>query len=125
MLTLDTNILIAYLGGEEKVITQIKMWRDEGLVLFVSTVTECEILSYPKLSPNEEEKINVFLKENFVVIPFDSILARVAAEIRRIQPRLKLPDAAIASLAIRMNTQLVTRNVSDFKRVLDLSLLTI
>lgn len=125
MLTLDTNILIGYLGGEEKIIAQIKEWRRNGAVLFVSSITECELLSYPKLTAGEKEKIENFLKENFVLMPFDSLLARYAAAIRRTVTSLKLPDAAIVALALKMGAGLVTRNARDFRKIPDLSLLII
>ena len=122
MFTIDTNILIAYVGGEEKVISQIKKWRNTGVTLFVSSVTECEMLSYPKLSFEEEMKIENFLKDHFVVMPFDSFRAKLAAQVRRKIPSLKLPDAAIAALALETNTLLVTRNTRDFKKIPGLSL---
>lgn len=125
MLTLDTNILIGYLGGEEKIIAQIKEWRRSGVVLFVSSITECELLSYPKLTVGEEEKIEEFLKENFILMPFDGSMARQAAAIRRVVTYLKLPDAAIAALALKMGAGLVTRNTKDFKKISNLPLVII
>lgn len=125
MYTVDTNILIAYLGGEEAVIRQIKEWREEGVVLFISSVTECELFSYPKLSFDEEAKIERFLAEHFIAVPFDGIRARKAAAIRRAVSTLKLPDAAIAALALEMNVPLFTRNIRDFKKVPNLELFTL
>lgn len=125
MFTVDTNILIAYVGGEETVIAQIKEWRNAGVTLFVSSITECEMLSYPKLSFEEEMKIENFLKEHFVIMPFDGFRAKLAAQVRRKIPSLKLPDAAIAALAMETNTFLVTRNTRDFKKVPGLSLQSI
>lgn len=117
MFTIDTNILIAYVGGEETVILQIKEWRNAGVALFVSSITECEMLSYPKLSFEEEAKIENFLKDHLVIMPFDNFRARITAQVRRKIPSLKLPDAAIAALALETNTLLVTRNTRDFKKI--------
>lgn len=124
-MTIDTNILIAYLGGESFVINQIQKWRHNNVLLFISSITECELLSFPKLTKPEEEKINEFLRENFVILPFDSIRAYQAAVIRRETPSLKLPDAAVAALALETKTILVTRNIKDFKKVPNLKLLKI
>jgi predicted nucleic acid-binding protein len=124
-MTIDTNILIAYLGGESLVINQIQQWRFQNIPLFISSITECELLSFPKLTKSEEEKINELLKESFIVFPFDSLRARQAAKIRREIPTLKLPDAAIAALALEMNTPLVTRNIKDCKKIPNLKLLKI
>ena len=119
--TIDTNILIAYIGGEPAVVACIRDWRALYTTLFVSSVTECELLSYPKLSVLEEEKIERFLMEQCIAVPFEGIRARRAAAIRRTVSTLKLPDAAIAALALEMRTPLVTRNVRDFKKVTGLT----
>ena len=125
MLTLDTNILIAYLGGETAVITQIQEWTQQHITLIISSITECEVLSFPRLSSSEEERAERFLKENFIAFPFDGARARSAANLRRVVPRLKVPDAAIAALALEMKTPLITRNLRDFKKVLDLEVIRI
>lgn len=124
-LTLDTNILIAHLGGEGAVSAYMREWRVRGAILFVSSISECELLSYPKLSPAEETKIERLLKEHCVAFPFDGDRARKTANIRRVMPSLKLPDAAIAALALEMHTPLVTRNIRDFKRVAGLSVIAV
>jgi tRNA(fMet)-specific endonuclease VapC len=124
-MVLDTNILIAYLGGEEEVVNSIQEWRRDRTPLFVSSVSECEIFSYPKLTSQEQSRIERFLKENFVAISFDGFIARQAAAVRRAVPSLKLPDAAIAALALHLDTQLVTRNLKDFKKVRSLSVLSL
>lgn len=125
MYTIDTNILIAYIGGEEAIVNRIKQWRGQSAAFFISSITECELLSYPKLSREEEAKIEVFLKEHAIAVPFDGGRARSAAAIRRVTPALKLPDAAIAALALEMRTPLVTRNVRDFKRIAGLEIIVL
>lgn len=121
-MTLDTNILIAYLGGEQGVVRQVQIWRRERTPLFVSSITECELLSYPKLSRQEELLIEDFLLDNFTIIAFERFMARRAAAIRRQIPSLKLPDAAIAALALSTDTPLATRNIKDFQRVPSLTI---
>jgi predicted nucleic acid-binding protein len=37
-MVLDTNILIAYLNGEEKVIKMLSEWKNSGRALFISTI---------------------------------------------------------------------------------------
>ena len=125
MFTIDTNIIIAYLGGEENVISQIQEWKRHDRPLIISSITECEVLSFPRLSPLEEERAEKFLKENFIAFPFDGIRARYSAAVRRKITRLKLPDAAIASLALEMGTPLITRNIRDFKNIPGLQLINL
>ncbi|MBI2120108.1 MAG: PIN domain-containing protein, partial [Parcubacteria group bacterium] len=56
------------------------------------------------------------LMENFVFIPFDRSLTKIAARIRR-EAKVKFPDAAIAATALFTQTALVTRNVKDFRKI--------
>jgi len=123
-MTIDTNIIIAYLAGDPEVKENLSNWRLRGLPLLLSTVVETEVLSFPKFSPEELQSTLKFLEENFLSIPLSREIARIAAELRR-NYRLKFPDAAIAATAIYTNTPLVTRNLRDFKKVPDLKLLKI
>lgn len=109
VMVFDSNIVIAYLAG-----------RPEASALFVSTVTECEVLSFPKFSLQEFTNTEKFLNENFVTIPFDSRIAGLAASIRR-QSKLKLSDAAIAATALSLNVPLLTRD-HHFRKIKELTL---
>lgn len=115
MFTIDTNILIAYLSGDVSVVNIIQQWRSDNIPLLISSITECEIFSYSKMTATEEKHIEVFLRENFIAFPFDGTIARKAAIIRRNVTSLKLPDAAIAAFAKNMNSTLVTRNIHNLK----------
>jgi predicted nucleic acid-binding protein len=123
-MTLDTNIIIAYLSGELQVREILSQWQSMSLQLFLSTVAETEVLSFPKFAQEELQTTLKFLEENFISIPFDREVARIAAKLRR-DYRLKFPDAAIAATAIFTNTTLVTRNIRDFKRIPDLKIIKV
>lgn len=123
-MTLDTNIVIAYLGGEQRVIERLSEWRHEGMPLFLSTVAESEVLSFSGWSPAERRATEEFLEENFTSIPFDRMAARIAARLRR-ESKIKFPDAAIAATAIVTHSPLVTRNTRDFQKIAGLSVLVI
>ena len=121
---LDTNIPIAYLAGEESVIRQIIEWREQGVTLYLPSVAETEVLSFSKWNAGERSWAEKFLAENFLSIPFDRTLARYAGKIRA-ENRLKFPDAAIAAVALHSNLPLVTRNVRDFRKITNLTIVTI
>lgn|SRR3989344_6696099 len=123
-MTLDANILIAYLNGDPVAVDFIKKSRSEGLLLILPTVAESEILSFPNWSNEELEASQIFLEENFTSIDFNRNIARVAAEIRR-SKKIKFPDAAIAATALFTGTPLITRNVKDFRNISDLKLVSI
>lgn len=123
-MTIDANILVAYLDNEKVVIEKLSEWRRERRPLFLSAVAEAEVLSFPLWTPSEKAAVEKFLEEGFTPLAFDRTIARLAAAIRR-DVNIKLPDAAIAATAIYTNTSLVTRNIRDFKKINGLSLLKI
>jgi len=122
-MTLDTNIIIAYLGGDSEVIATLNEWKREGRVIFLSAVVETEVLSFPNLTLEERRRTEEFL-EVFTFIDFDRRIARLAADIRRVS-EIKFPDAAIAATALATHTPLVTRNIRDFKKISGLTIITV
>lgn len=120
-MTIDANIVIAYLGGEELIKEEIIGWREQGKPLFLPTVVETEVLSFTTWTPEERRVVEMFLEENFTSIPFDRTIARIAAAIRR-DAKMKFPDAAIAATALFTRTPLVTRNLRDFRKIKEISL---
>ena len=124
-MTLDTNILIAFLAGDERVIAAIIDWRTQGKTLFLSAITKCELLSFPQLTPLEERRIDQLLRDHFVILAFDDYRAERTAMIRRRISSLKIPDAAIAAVALETGTPLVTRNVRDFKKIDTIEIITL
>lgn len=123
-MTLDANIVIAYLDGDPHVIETLSRWKEEGRSLIVATVAEAEVLSFSGWTTEECEDATRFLEEHFTSLPFDRAVARIAAEIRR-KTKIKFPDAAIAATALFSHTPLVTRNVRDFKKVPSLEILSL
>ncbi len=123
-MTIDTNIIIAYLGGDEKVIETLYSWQRSGNVIFLSTVVETEVLSFSNMTREERCDIEKFLEENFTSIPFDRSVARIASDIRA-KNKIKFPDAAIAATAIFTHSPLITRDQKHFRRVSGLQILTI
>lgn len=123
-MTLDTNIVIAYLGGDDSVIRFLDPFRPIGTPLFLSTVVESELLAFSNWTKQDRESTQQFLEENFTSIAFDRSIARIAAEIRR-TTKIKFPDAAIAATALFTKTPLLTRNLRDFQNVPGLQVLTI
>lgn len=123
-MTIDTNILIAYWGGEVPVVQTMTRWRETGKKMIISTVAESEFLAYPKFSESGIQLAQIFLIQNFSIFNFDSHLAALAAHIRRGR-KMKFPDSAIAATAVYTKSPLVTRNAKDFKNIPDLQIITI
>jgi len=120
--TLDSNILIAYLEGERRVIDILTGWKREGRVLLISAISVAEVLALPALDFETLAKIRLFLR-GFVSVPFDEELAVTAGALAR-RYRLKLADAAIAATALTRQVPLVTRD-EHFQRVREIVVVAI
>ena len=118
------NIIIAYLNDDALVIRVLNQWKQENVPLYCSTVVETEVLSYPQYSLQERRTIELFLEENFISIPFDRSVARIAAHIRA-HTKTKFPDAAIAATARYTSSPVVTRNVKDFRNIHDIQIIVV
>ena len=115
-MTIDSNIVIAFLQGDVKVVKQLSDWKQSGRPLFLSTVAEAEVLGYPGFTIEERERTANFIAHHFVPVLCDRVIAFSAAVLRG-TIHIKLPDALIAATALSTGTPLVTRNVKDFKHV--------
>ena len=120
MYTLDTNAIIYYLKGEAAAVSVLEPMFAQDIALYVSAVTELELLSSPALTDDDIAAIAQLLT-SVVVIPVDSRLARLAGYLRRAY-RVRTADSAIAATALLTHTSLVTRNIADFQRIPTLSL---
>ncbi len=123
-MTIDANIVIAYIAGEALVIVELSQWRQEGRPLFLPTIAEAEVLGFPNFTPSERERTARFLAAHFISISCDRAVAHRAAHLRATLP-IKLPDAIIAATALLTGTPLVTRNVRDFNNVPGLEIVSV
>src|SRR5438309_909237 len=90
----DTSLLINFFNGEASTRKFI-----EGRMLFVSVITEIEVLSFPKLTLADKKLIKSFLSE-CLIIDLEPEIKELTIEIRT-KYKIKLPDAAIAATAVR------------------------
>jgi predicted nucleic acid-binding protein len=79
----------------------------------ISVITELELLSFPRISEEQETKIKAFLAEREIV-PLTEEIKRKAVEFRR-GTNKKLPDSIIAATSIVSNAVLITRDKELFK----------
>jgi predicted nucleic acid-binding protein len=121
--TLDTNAIIYYLDEEPTVVPLLEPILGQEMAIFVSVVTELELLSHPGLTEEDMAAIQQLLM-SVVIFPLESRLAQLAGALRR-QYHLKTPDSVVAATALLTHTTLVTRNIRDFQGIEGLSLLPI
>ena len=88
----DTNILLYFLTGDVEVIDMIS---DKDI--FISFITELELLSFPKLTDKDEKTIKGLLK-NCIIIDINPEIKNLTIELRK-KSNLKLPDSIIAATA--------------------------
>jgi predicted nucleic acid-binding protein len=74
----------------------------------ISVITELELLSFPRISAEQEAKIKLFLEKR-EILPLTEEIKHTAIEFRRRTNR-KLPDSIIAATSIVSNATLVTRD---------------
>ena len=115
--------LIYYLAREKSVVETLNPIFAKEAPIFVSTITELELLSFSNLSPDDFSHIANVLRATFSVA-LDPRIARIASTIRR-RTKIDTPDAAIAATAIATGTTLISRNVKDFEKVPNLSIQSI
>ena len=123
-MTIDANIIIAYLAGEEAVVRTLSGWKEMGIPLILPAVVETEVLSFATFEDEDRARTERFLESEFLFVPVDRSLARLAARIRRAR-RIKTPDSIVAATAIVSGTSLVTRNAKDFKDIDGLHVVTL
>ena len=100
-LLLDTNAVLYVLGGDETLASFLT-----GKELFLSIISELELLAYKNITQKEVKAITAFLSE----LKIENITEEVkknAIEIRK-STTLKLPDCIIAATSITLNIPLVT-----------------
>jgi predicted nucleic acid-binding protein len=114
---IDTNILIHLINGDDAISDFL-----QGKEIFVSFISEMELLSKPGLS-NENIKLLQSLIDNCVLVDFNHEIKSEAIRLRR-DFKLKLPDAIIAATARYLHLPLLTAD-KHFKKIDDIELLFI
>ena len=117
---LDTNVLIGFLGGADWASSFFEHVSSMESELLVSTVTRMELLSFPDITVEEEQRIMALLAQ-LTKVAIDETVEEAAISIRR-TARLNLPDAVIAATASTQKAVLVTAD-DDFDRVANLEVL--
>ncbi len=112
-LLLDTNIALYFLGGD-KILADLLDQRE----IYLSVITEMEMLGYPSISEAEKKRIKTFMLD-CKVIDLNPAIKEHAIELRR-QYNLKLPDAIIAATALDLYIPLVSAD-NIFTRISEIN----
>lgn len=113
----DTSLLVNFFNGIEPAGIILK-----GQNIWVSAITEIELLTYSALTKSQTKIIRSFLGE-CVIVELSRRVREIAINIRKKQ-KLKLPDAVIAATSIHLDFPLVTMD-TDFEKVKNLNAVVI
>lgn len=108
-LLIDTNIALYLLHGDET-IAELLSGRD----VYISFITELELLGYQELTENEIPIIEDFLS-NCIIVDLNQSIKHLTIQLKR-QHKIKLPDAIIAATSSYINTPLISAD-SDFEKI--------
>jgi len=111
----DTNILLYLLSGD-KTVTELLNQKK----IFISVITEIELLTFKKLATSEKKLIEALLSE-CTIIGLSEEIKKKTIEIRLFN-KLKIPDAIIAATADYLKTPLVSAD-KQFKQLEDINLI--
>ncbi|NWF50955.1 MAG: type II toxin-antitoxin system VapC family toxin [Ignavibacteriaceae bacterium] len=111
----DTNILLYLLSGDKTVTELLNLKK-----IFISFITEIELLTFKKLSIGEKKVIGE-LFSNCNIIGLNEEVKRKTIEIR-INNKLKIPDSIIAATVGYLKIPLVSAD-KQFKQLEDINLI--
>lgn len=106
---LDTNIVLYLLNGEETLIPLL-----EEKNLFLSFITQLELLGNRNITPKDILKIKQFISE-CTIIDITPGIKEYTISIRQ-KYSVKLPDCIIMATSLWLNMPLITAD-HDFKKI--------
>jgi predicted nucleic acid-binding protein len=116
---LDTNSIIYFFNGEEKISRLVEKTKDE---IFISFITKIEVLCFETTDEHLKKKIDEFLREIEVITIDDDIMA-LTIEYRK-RTGIKIPDSIICATAKVRGLSLVTADKSLTKKLKGLKIIS-
>jgi predicted nucleic acid-binding protein len=114
-LLLDTNTVLYLLAGDETLAEFLN-----GKKLYISIISELELLSYKQLTTKDIKILNAFISE-LQIVNINQDVKNTTIEIRK-STSLKLPDCIIAATSMILNIPLISADKA-LKNVKNLDLI--
>jgi predicted nucleic acid-binding protein len=111
----DTNIILYLLRGNDTLEEIL-----QGKEIYISFITELELIGFKDITSVEEKKISALLKD-CLIISLNNNIKEKYVEIKK-KSHLKLADAIIAATAISTQIPLITSD-KQFKTLKELLLI--
>jgi predicted nucleic acid-binding protein len=118
---IDTNIAIGYIGNHLSGKSIDKLDNIFDGEYHISVINKIELLGYPNLDKNEEEKFNLLINHS-ILHPLDNKIIEETISIRK-SLKIKLPDAIIAATCLVNGLDILTLNIKDFENIKGLKLI--
>ncbi len=112
---IDTNIAIGYIGNRLSAEAMDKLDKIFNTEYHISVINKIELLGYPNLNKNEEEKFNLLIN-NSIIHTIDNKTIEKTITIRQTH-KIKLPDALIAATCLVNGLSILTLNMRDFDTI--------
>lgn len=113
-IVLDTNIVLYLLNGDAELASILNQMQ-----LYVSIITEIELLGYQDVSNDDKVKIKYFLSE-CMIVPLNDEIKNLCIAIKQTS-KVKTPDAIVAATSIYNQIPLITSD-KGFEKIQDLDL---
>ena len=114
-LFLDTNIILYLLNGDKTLAELLNKKQ-----LYISVITELELLAYKGITTSEEEIINDFISQ-CKTISLNNAVKQETVRVRKAY-NTKLPESIIIATALYLDLPLITSDI-EFKKVNELTLI--
>jgi predicted nucleic acid-binding protein len=112
---IDSNIIIDFIGKKFDTLVEKKLDDVFDHSFNYSIISRIEVLGY-NATPEVLHNIENFLSVGVIHYLTDEVCDETIS-IRRLFPKIKLPDLIIATTAIIHNQTLLTRNTNDFIKI--------
>ncbi|MCO5233321.1 MAG: type II toxin-antitoxin system VapC family toxin [Chitinophagales bacterium] len=112
---IDTNIVLYLFGGDLTIAEFL-----DNKEIYISIITEIELLGFKNLDFEEETKIRQFINKCFV-IPLNDFVKEQAIEYRK-NYSLKLPDCIVAASGVYLDLPVMTSD-KEFEKLRELDLI--
>lgn len=113
-LVVDTNIILYLLSGDQLVAEILNEKQ-----IYISFITELELLSFKELTKSEHQKISEFISE-CTIIDINPSIKKQSVSLRK-KYTLKLPDAIVVATSEFLNIPLITAD-ARLKKVKEIDL---
>lgn len=101
----DTNAVIYFINSSFDI---------NNINIFISVISEIELLSYQKITQGAENKIRYFLNNNVNIINLDENIKNETISIRK-NFNIKIPDAIIIAIAKVNNLSILKQDEGILK----------